>query len=82
MILTLVTFIPAVGAVLIALLPRGRAAALKRVGLAVSVVTFLVSLPLWTLSLRFAGRPNSFTANAITQRSSLNSFSNCVRSPT
>jgi NADH-quinone oxidoreductase subunit M len=48
MILSLVTFIPAVGAVLIALLPRGRAVVLKGVALAVSVVTFLVSLPLWT----------------------------------
>ena len=48
MILSLVTFIPTVGAVLIALLPRGRAAVLKGVALAVSVVTFLVSLPLWT----------------------------------
>ena len=48
MILSLVTFIPTVGAVLIALLPRGRAAVLKGVALAVSVLTFLVSLPLWT----------------------------------
>ena len=31
MILTLVTFIPAIGTVLIALLPRGRAAVLKGV---------------------------------------------------
>jgi NADH-quinone oxidoreductase subunit M len=48
MILSLVTFIPAAGAVLIALLPRGRPAVLKGAALAVSVVTFLASVPLWT----------------------------------
>src|SRR5262245_1872027 len=48
MILSLVTFIPTAGAILIALLPRERLAALKATALAVSVLTFLVSLPLWT----------------------------------
>jgi NADH-quinone oxidoreductase subunit M len=48
MTLTLVTFIPAVGAVLVALLPRARPALVKGGALAVSVVTFLVSIPLWT----------------------------------
>ncbi len=48
MILSLVTFVPAVGAVLILLLPRGWAAAAKGVALGVSVLTFVVSLPLWT----------------------------------
>ena len=48
MTLTLVTFIPAVGAVLLLLLPRGRERAAKVLTLAVSLVTFAVSLPLWT----------------------------------
>jgi NADH-quinone oxidoreductase subunit M len=44
---SLVTFLPAAGALLLALLPR-RAAGLVRAGaLAVAVATFLVSLPLW-----------------------------------
>jgi len=48
MTLTLVTFIPAVGAVLVLLLPRGRERAAKVLTLAVSLATFAVSLPLWT----------------------------------
>jgi NADH-quinone oxidoreductase subunit M len=48
MLLTLVTFIPAVGAVLVALLPRDRPALLKGGALLASVLTFVVSVPLWT----------------------------------
>jgi NADH-quinone oxidoreductase subunit M len=48
MILSLVTFIPAVGALVVCLVPRGRAAVAKGLALAASLVTFAVSLPLWT----------------------------------
>ena len=47
MILSLVTFIPAAGAVLVLLVPRGRQALVKGAALAVSLLTFVVSLPLW-----------------------------------
>jgi NADH-quinone oxidoreductase subunit M len=48
MILTLVTFVPAVGAVLMLLLPRGRDTAAKVAALLVSLLTFALSVPLWT----------------------------------
>jgi NADH-quinone oxidoreductase subunit M len=48
MVLSLVTFVPTVGAILIALLPRDRPEVLKQSALGVSVLTFLVSIPLWT----------------------------------
>jgi NADH-quinone oxidoreductase subunit M len=48
MLLTAVTFLPALGAVLIGLIPRGRSAPLKGAACAVTVATFLVSLPLFT----------------------------------
>jgi NADH-quinone oxidoreductase subunit M len=47
MILTLVTFIPAAGALAIAFVPKGREAAAKAAALGVSLLTFAVSLPLW-----------------------------------
>ncbi|NTU82434.1 MAG: NADH-quinone oxidoreductase subunit M [Chloroflexales bacterium] len=45
-ILSLVLWLPALGALLLLLVPRGAAELSRRVALAVSVVTFLVSLPL------------------------------------
>src|SRR5689334_16792625 len=52
-LLTAVTFLPALGALLILLaVPRRYDAALRWGGLGVSVLTFLVSVPLWT---RFDG---------------------------
>ena len=49
MTLSLVVFLPAVGALIIALLPRGgRDETVKRAALAVALLTFLVSLPLYT----------------------------------
>jgi NADH-quinone oxidoreductase subunit M len=48
MTLSLVTFIPAAGALLILLLPRGRDAVAKGVALGVSLLAFAVSIPLWT----------------------------------
>jgi NADH-quinone oxidoreductase subunit M len=48
-VLTVVTFLPALGALLIMLLvPRRNEPALRWSGLAVSVATFVASLPLWT----------------------------------
>ncbi len=47
MLLSLVTFVPAVGAVVVMLLPRSREELAKGAALLASVVTFLVSLPLW-----------------------------------
>jgi len=47
MTLSLVTFIPALGAVLILLLPRGRGTGPKALALLISLVTFALSLPLW-----------------------------------
>ena len=46
-LVTVVTFLPAAGAVAVALLPRHRADRLKGVGLAVALLTFAASLPLW-----------------------------------
>jgi NADH-quinone oxidoreductase subunit M len=48
MLLTAVTFLPALGAVLIGLIPRGRSTPIKGAAFAVTVATFLVSLPLFT----------------------------------
>jgi NADH-quinone oxidoreductase subunit M len=47
-LLTLVTFLPVLGAVLIALLPRGEGGQHKGVAFFVSLLTFLLSLFLWT----------------------------------
>ncbi len=46
-ILTAVTFLPAVGAVLVGLMPRGHERALKSTAFAVALLTFVVSLPLY-----------------------------------
>jgi len=46
-LLTLVTFLPALGAVVVVAMPRQRGTALKAVGLAVSSAAFLAALPLW-----------------------------------
>ena len=46
--LTLVTFLPAVGAAALILVPRGGAGLAKALALLVSVITFVVSVPLWT----------------------------------
>ena len=49
MALSLVVFLPALGAVIVGLLPRGdRDETVKRAVLAVALLTFLVSLPLYT----------------------------------
>src|SRR5262245_60400318 len=47
-LLTLVTFLPAVGALVIALVPSGRAATHRVAGLGVALLTLAASLPLWT----------------------------------
>ncbi|HEY2029848.1 MAG TPA: NADH-quinone oxidoreductase subunit M [Myxococcales bacterium] len=46
-LLTLVIFLPVVGGVLVALLPRGEGGQHKGVALVFSVTTFVASLPLW-----------------------------------
>ena len=46
-LLSVVTFLPAVGAVLVFLLPRRQETAAKLVTLAVTAATFVVSLPLY-----------------------------------
>jgi NADH-quinone oxidoreductase subunit M len=46
-LLTLVIFLPMVGALLVALLPRGEGGQHKGVALVFSLLTFVVSLPLW-----------------------------------
>ena len=51
-LLTAVTFLPAVGAVLVALAPRAMTAVHRGLGLAVTLATFALSLPLW---FRFDG---------------------------
>src|SRR5437667_33467 len=50
MLLTVVTFLPALGALLVFFLPRGRAELARRTSFGVSAATFLASLPLY---LRF-----------------------------
>jgi NADH-quinone oxidoreductase subunit M len=47
-LLTLVTFLPVIGAVLVALLPRGEGGQHKGVAFFFSLLTFLLSLLLWT----------------------------------
>src|SRR3954451_4010838 len=47
-LLTLVTFLPLLGAVLVALLPRGEGGQHKGVALIFSLLTLLASIPLWT----------------------------------
>jgi NADH-quinone oxidoreductase subunit M len=47
MVLTLVTFLPALGALLMVLLPRDRTELIKGTAFAVTAATFLVSLPLY-----------------------------------
>jgi NADH-quinone oxidoreductase subunit M len=47
-LLTAVTFLPAAGALLVGLVPRGRTGAHRAVGLLVALATLAVSLPLWT----------------------------------
>jgi NADH-quinone oxidoreductase subunit M len=56
-ILTLVTFLPALGAVLISLAPRGQQELVKVAAFVVTAGTFLVSLPLY---LRFDARTASY----------------------
>ena len=46
-LLTVVTFLPFAGALALVLVPRGREAALRAGALAVAVVTFVISLPLY-----------------------------------
>jgi NADH-quinone oxidoreductase subunit M len=45
--LSLVVFLPALGGLLIAIMPRGREGLVKQVALAVALVTFAISLPLY-----------------------------------
>ncbi len=47
-LLTLVIFLPVVGAVLVALLPRGEGGQHKAVAFIFSLLAFLASIPLWT----------------------------------
>jgi NADH-quinone oxidoreductase subunit M len=47
-LLTLVTFLPLLGAVLVALLPRGEGGQHKGVAFLASLLTFFASIPLWT----------------------------------
>jgi NADH-quinone oxidoreductase subunit M len=47
MLLTAVTFLPALGALLIGLMPRGRPGLVKLAAFGVTVLTFVVSLPLY-----------------------------------
>ncbi len=47
-LLTLVTFLPVAGAVLVALLPRGEGGQHKGVAFVASLLTFLLSITLWT----------------------------------
>ncbi len=55
-VLTVVTFLPALGALLLLFVPRRQEAAVRWTGLVVSALTFVASVPLWT---RFdAGDPD------------------------
>jgi NADH-quinone oxidoreductase subunit M len=47
-LLSAVTFLPAAGALLLVLVPRGREALVRGLGLAVAVATFALSVPLYT----------------------------------
>jgi NADH-quinone oxidoreductase subunit M len=55
-LLTLVTFLPVAGALLILLLPRGEGGQHKGVAFLFSLLTFLLSIPLWTGFRAGAGR--------------------------
>ena len=56
-LLTVVTFLPALGAIGLALVPRQQAAMHRRAGLGITLLTLLVSLPVWT---RFDGSSADF----------------------
>jgi len=47
-LLTLVTFLPVIGALLVVLLPRGEGGQHKGIAFLFSLFTFLLSIPLWT----------------------------------
>ena len=47
-LLTLVTFLPVIGALLVALLPRGEGGQHKGIAFLFSLFTFLLSIPLWS----------------------------------
>jgi NADH-quinone oxidoreductase subunit M len=55
-LLTLVIFLPLLGAVLIALLPRSEGAQHKGIAFLFSLLTFLISIPLWTGFRAASGR--------------------------
>src|SRR5205823_330810 len=55
-LLTLVTFLPVLGALLIALLPRGEGGQHKGIAFLFSLFTFVLSIPLWTGFRGAAGR--------------------------
>ena len=57
MLLTVVTFLPALGALLVFFLPRGRPHLVKATGFGVAAATFLASVPLY---LRFDGADASY----------------------
>ncbi len=57
MLLTVVTFLPALGALLVFFLPRGRPDLVKATGFGVAAATFLASVPLY---LRFDGADASY----------------------
>src|SRR6059036_1108225 len=57
MLLTVVTFLPALGALLVFFLPRGRPHLVKATGFGVAAATFLASVPLY---LRFDGANASY----------------------
>src|SRR6266481_4895079 len=57
MLLTVVTFLPALGALLVFFLPRGRPDLVKATGFGVAAATFLASVPLY---LRFDGANASY----------------------
>jgi NADH-quinone oxidoreductase subunit M len=56
-LLTAVTFLPTLGALALVLVPRRLGGVHRGVGLAVSLITFLISIPLWT---RFDGDSADF----------------------
>jgi len=62
-LLTLVTFLPTAGAVLVLLLPRRQEGITKRVALVTTIVTFVVSLPVY-----FAFNPTSADYQFVEQR--------------
>jgi NADH-quinone oxidoreductase subunit M len=56
-LLTAVTFLPTLGALALVLVPRRLGGLHRAIGLAVAVITFLISIPLWT---RFEGDSADF----------------------